>query len=623
MHGIIGIVDRSTTNVSIARNLEKMLHGLSSVHSSNIEKLYTFGAAFAIVKTDGCSSKGLVAENEDVVIAFWGQLYDKKHLLTKAGQDSKSFETESIGKALLKIYSNEGIRGISNLNGRCVVALLDKKNSKLELISDKNGFCKIYYWTHGDKIIFASQAKAIIRHEDYYVESDEEAIADFMMLGYSLSEKTLFKNIKLLPYGSILTCNNKKVKIDKYWDYSFGNERTSSRAINYYVDEYFRVLKKVMIRQVAGKRNIALPISGGLDSRTMAGMLDAIQFNGNVSTFSYGKGNCFDVVYGSRIANKLGYSHKHIPVEGAYLKDNAKRFVWLTEGTVNCLNSHMLLPHELIVNENSDAVITGFLGDTVGGEPIAGVKPYQQNLDEQVFLRTIFELQIDIMTENDISVYFKPHIFNKLKGKTFETFSTNYWEAPSDIRYFKGIYAELVGRQRRYTTFNIYAFEDLTEVLSPFADAEFVEFALQIPEEFAITRQVQKEMIVKYLPKVASVAWNKTRMPLNASPMRQGFQWRWEKILKNSLVKSTIGRRYLTLDDNYLNANEAIRTSSREFVNGSIRNNPYLAEYFNMDIVHRMLDEHMNGTKNEYGKITALLTLSLWHELFLEGKQYE
>ena len=77
------------------------------------------------------------------------------------------------------------------------------------------------------------------------------------------------------------------------------------------------------------------------------------------------------------------------------------------------------------------------------------------------------------------------------------------------------------------------------------------------------------------------------------------------------------------MNDNYLNTSEAIRTGSRDFVIKHIRDNPFLDEYFNMDRVHQMLDDHMSGRADEYGKITALLTLSLWHKLFVEGKGFK
>ena len=128
-------------------------------------------------------------------------------------------------------------------------------------------------------------------------------------------------------------------------------------------------------------------------------------------------------------------------------------------------------------------------------------------------------------------------------------------------------------------------------------------------------------MIIQYLPRVASAPWNKTKLPLNASWIRKGLHWRWERLNRNPLIRATIGRRYAKMNDNYLNTHEAIRTGSRDFVEKSIRNNEFLAEYFKMERVNQLLDDHMNGNAHEPGKITALLTLALWGKMFVENEK--
>jgi hypothetical protein len=75
------------------------------------------------------------------------------------------------------------------------------------------------------------------------------------------------------------------------------------------------------------------------------------------------------------------------------------------------------------------------------------------------------------------------------------------------------------------------------------------------------------------------------------------------------------------MNDNYLNTHEAIKTGSREFVEKSIRNNEFLAEFFKMDRVNELLDNHMGGKAHEPGKITALLTLALWGKMFVENEK--
>lgn len=619
MPSLVGIVNCNQAPAigDILRRMATFLDNPSEIRAMG-------NAAFAVPRSATNHPNNWLAENESAILVFWGQLWDKEGIAKRAGMGSAPAEGVPTALLLLNLHRNEGLSGLCRLNGRFVIALWDKNEKTLYLISDRHGFCKLFYWATASCILFASEYKAIIRHEDFPARVDEEAIADFMALGYCLGNKTFFEDIKLLPHGSVLTFKNGRLYIERYWNYSFRNGNSPLKEVDEYIDMYYNFLKKAVERQIEGKSVIGLPLSGGLDSRALAGMLEKLGFSGDVRTFSYGNPECFDVVSGKRIAKKLDYAHEYIPIESTYLKDQAEGFIWLTEGTVNCLNAHMMLPHGLIRKNGILAVITGFLGDTVGGEPIIGVKPFKEEVaDEGDFVRRVFNRQAEIMTEDEAPLYFRNDVYRTIKGKTFATYKADYMHLQDDNRYFRSIYAELIGRQRRYTSFNLYAFERCSEVLAPFTDNDFVDFALQIPDVLAFTRYVEKEMIIRYLPKVASVPWNKTRLPLNASRVRKGLHWRWERLNRNPIIRATIGKKYAKMNDNYLNTDEAIRTGSRDFVMKHIKDNTFLAEYFNMDRIHQMLDAHMGGKVNEYGKITALLTLSLWHKLFIEGKGFK
>jgi hypothetical protein len=136
-----------------------------------------------------------------------------------------------------------------------------------------------------------------------------------------------------------------------------------------------------------------------------------------------------------------------------------------------------------------------------------------------------------------------------------------------------------------------------------------------------IFQNLYRKMIVKHLPKVAAVPHNETKLPLNASWIRKGLQWRWERLNRNPIIRATIGRRYARMNDNYLNTHEAISTGSREFVEKSIRNNDFLAEFFKIEKVNELLDNHLSGKAHEHNKITALLTLALWGRMFVENEK--
>lgn len=623
MPGIAGIVDFSEVP-SIHDTIKRMISSLNYGSPAVKEVCVAKNAAFATLRLEASCFHDMIAENEDTGLAFLGYLWDKEELKKGMGLDFEAWENASIAQLLLDFHKKEGLTGFYKLNGRFIIAVWEKKEKRLNLISDRYGFCKLFYWASPNRILFASEYKAIIWHWDFQKKVDKESLADFMALGYTLRDKTFFENIKLLPHGSVLTFQpDGKLLIERYWDYSFKNGDSPLKEVDKYVDEYYNILKKVVKKQVKGKKVIGLPLSGGLDSRALAGILDKISFEGKVKAFSYGNPDCFDVAYGRSIAKNLHYMHTYIPIGSDYLRHHAESFVWLTEGTVNCLNAHMMVAHDFINKNGCNTIMTGFLGDTVGGQAIGSTRFLMEVLDENSFFDRVFSNQTEILTEEDNAFYFKEHIYNEINGKTFNRFKCRYLKAPSSNRYFKCMYTDLIEKERRYVSFNIYAYDGVANVLAPFADNEFVDFALQVPDVLAFTRFVQREMTVKHLPKVASVPWNTTKLPLNASRIRKGLQWRWEGLIRNPLIRATIGRRYAKMNDNYLNTHEAIKTGSREFVEKHIRNNEFLAEYFNMDRVHQMLDGHMSGKSNEYGKITALLTISLWYKLFIEGEGFK
>ena len=68
--------------------------------------------------------------------------------------------------------------------------------------------------------------------------------------------------------------------------------------------------------------------------------------------------------------------------------------------------------------------------------------------------------------------------------------------------------------------------------VSPLLDKDFFVFALKVPESFGFTRHLQGQMITVFLTKVASVAWVKTRMPLNAGWVREVILRRWNYLNK-------------------------------------------------------------------------------------------
>ena len=623
MPGIVGIVDFNLGSASVDKQVRRMVKILNHTSPSNEEVYVADHAGLGAVRLKVYPLHDLLAEDENTALAFWGYLWDHEDLKKKTGLNFQNINDVSAGNLLVTLYNKEGIDGLCNLNGRFVIAIWNKREKVLTLVNDRYGFCKLFYWVNQQRILFASEYKAIIWHQDFPKKIDQQGLADFMTLGYSTGDRTFFENIKLLPPASVATFKRDgNLSIKKYWDYSFYSDDDPLWLEEDYVDQFAEILTKATQRQIDHNKSIALPLSGGLDSRTLAGILDSLHFKGEVKAFSYGNQYACDVAYGRKIAKNLGYEHSYIPIESTYLRDNAEKFVWLLEGTVNCLNAHMLLTYPFISENSLDSVMTGFFGDiscgSGSGVYLAGIRGGRD--DEHIF-RQQYDAHVDIMKDKDMAQHLKDNIYHAVRGKTFDAFRAQYFKCPSRNRYFRTRYLGIHERHRRYVTFNLYIFDLVAEVASPFLDRDFVEFICHVPSELMIFQNLYRKMIIKHLPKVASVPHNETKLSLNASRIRKGLQWRWESLIRNPLIRATIGRRYAKLNDNYLNTHEAIKTGSRDFVEKHIRNNEFLAEFFKMERVNQLLDNHMNGKAHEPSKITALLTLALWGKMFVDNEK--
>ncbi|OEU63061.1 MAG: hypothetical protein BBJ57_12605 [Desulfobacterales bacterium PC51MH44] len=621
MPGIAGIVDFRADSIQMDQNIRRMAKILNHT-SPSAEEIYILNhAALAAVRIENYPYHNLIAQNEQIALVFWGYLGNHEELGENLDLSPMNREGIPAGDLLLQVYSDAGANGFCDLNGRYVIALWDKKEKSLKLITDRYGFCKLYYWVSSTRILFSSEYKAIIWHKEFPKKIDEQGIADFMALGFSAEDRTFFSHVKLLSPATVATFNTDgDFSVRRYWDYSFHTDDDPVFPEQYYVDKFAEILTIATKRQIDSANQICLPLSGGLDSRTLAGILNKIDYQGKVKTVSYGNPYCYDVVYGKRIAEKIGFDHSYVPIESTYLKDFTERFVWLMEGTVNCLNAHMLLTYPFIEKNNLDIVMTGFLGDTISGSG-SFLKGIEGERNDEVIIKIQYDLFADIMKENDLAVYMKQDLYENVRGKTFEAMRSQYYRCPSRSKYFRTRYFNIHERQRRYTSFNLYVFDFVAVATSPFLDRDFVDFILHVPPVLMLDRNLYKKMIIRHLPKVASAPYNKTKLPLNASWIRKGLHWRWESLNRNSLIRATIGRRYAKMNDNYLNSGVAAREGSRQFVIKHIRDNSFLSEYFKMDRVHQLLDEHMSGKKDEYGKVTALLTLSLWHKLFVENEK--
>lgn len=617
MYGLYGILSfQQEEKEQLRERIEKMARTVCA-DGVRIQRLFLNDkSAMFVLNSDKMQEIKSYYENENVVVIFWGYLWNKNEVKSKINANNNS-NNATISEIIALFIIRFDPADIYQFNGRFVIAVWKKTEQELMLVNDRYGFCPLYYWNAKNQFVFGSQYKAISAEKDFPKEIDWSALGDFLSLGYSTGERTLFKHIRLLPPASIATIRRGgELTIRRYWDYSFHTEEDPVRTAKEYEKGFYSYLSEALERQIETANRILIPVSGGYDSRILSGLLSKRKEKEKIIALSYGHEDALDVVYGKKIAKKSGFTHYSVPIKTDYLKEFADDFVWMLEGTVNCLNAHMLTTFEIMEKEHIDSVMTGFFGDILAG---SGTWIYSLGVlggtnDEKIFGEQ-YGVHCDIMKDEDIQKYVRRELQGKMLHSAKNALWDRYLQSTTKNRYFKSRYFSIHERQRRYTSFNLYVF-DHKNVLAPFLDHEFVNYVLHIPSTLLIHQNLYSNVIANYLPALARVPYNETRLPIQASKWRRGLQWRWEKWNKHKCVQATLGRNWKKRNDNYIRSADAIRNGSKEFVVDHIKSCPMVHDVFNKTEIDHMIQNHLSGKSNEPLKILALLTLALWHKHF-------
>lgn len=152
-----------------------------------------------------------------------------------------------------------GLKGIHDLNG--MFALCFAIGETLYIARDRFGAKPLYYYHKGDKFIFASSIQAIMSQLKR-IEIDEDAVEEWFALQNYLDNKTLYKDIKLLPKGSWMNLNTMKITKYHKWRREVDRAAWSQEEVN--EEARFQILRA--FDRHTYNHEASQWLSGGIDS---------------------------------------------------------------------------------------------------------------------------------------------------------------------------------------------------------------------------------------------------------------------------------------------------------------------------------------------------------------------
>lgn len=261
----------------------------------------------SIIDLTTVANQPMCNEDGSIQTVFNGEIYNhaevRAELVKLGGHRWKTDHSDT--EVIIHAFEQWGIECLHKFRGMFAIGLWDSRRRELWLIRDRIGIKPLYYSIHDNRIVFASEIKALLQDPDQKRAVHEEAFYHYLSFLTTPAPQTLFDGIKKLPPGTWLkVTEDGHTHEERYWDVL---DHTTPLT-NVSEDEISRMILSELRTAVKLRKVSDVPVgvflSGGIDSSTNAALFSEGE-GGPVKTFSIGyEGN-----YQS-YQNELHYAHK-------------------------------------------------------------------------------------------------------------------------------------------------------------------------------------------------------------------------------------------------------------------------------------------------------------------------
>ena len=261
----------------------------------------------------------------EVLAAFSGDLLNRRVLARELGLQ----ELDSPASITIAAYRRWGAGLFDRFEGVFALVVHDARGRLTLAGSDPCCVAPLYATTLGGDICVSSEAKAFLTHPRFRARLDRTALGETLSFGHALGGRPLFEGVDALPHGGHFEIADGAVSVVRHWDVRDLPAPTLRGPA--YLDRLEEVVRDLAAEAFA-EPGVALPLTGGLDSRLFAAAAPADR---DVRALTFGAPTDHDCALAARVAAARGIPHRVLPLDPGYVGRFAAETVWLLEGRLN------------------------------------------------------------------------------------------------------------------------------------------------------------------------------------------------------------------------------------------------------------------------------------------------
>jgi asparagine synthase (glutamine-hydrolysing) len=571
--------------------------------------------------------------NEDgsIQVVFNGEIYNCLELKKDLEAKGYRFKTRSDTETIVHGYEEWGEDFVQKLRGMFAIVLWDSRNQKLLLLRDRVGKKPLYYHLGKDRIIFASEIKALISDQSIPREIDPIALDSYLSFGYVPSPLSIFKAIRKLAPAHIAVCRPGHYSVRQYWHLDMGNE-TVSRSEEDVLEELKTLFDEAVRLRLISDVPLGAFLSGGVDSSAVVASMACLVENGPVKTATIGfSDKAFDELeYARVVARRYQTDHTEFVVNPDAL-GVLEEIVWHLDEPFADASA---IPTYYVSKMARQKVTVALSGDG-GDEIFAGYinRYYMNRLEDRIrkdlphfvkhnILGAMGELypKADFLPRplrlkrflsnlsrtfeqayfRDMSFYFLPEMKEKLYRSEFKSAVKDFNALDILGDHFKVNQNPDITSRAQYVDIKTYLPEDILvkvdrmsmahslEVRAPILDHKLIEYVGSLPSNLKLKGRKSKYIFKKML---------EDRLPPGILYRRkQGFSIPLASWLRNEMK----GFAEMTL----------FSSQNR------------LSTFFNLKYIEDLWRRHLSGRQDYAYPLWGLMMFSLWERRFLDKNSW-
>ena len=482
----------------------------------------------------------------NICVVFNGEIYNHRGLRRQLEARGCRFRTDySDTEVLIHGYKVWGIDLWAKLNGMFAVAIYDRHQKTMTLARDRFGEKPLFYASHRDAFVFASELPAMRRHLSLRTASaSKSALMKFFAHGFFPGALTPFEGISKLPAGHILTVDAVTRAIDtkSYWRFEIIPEAEPSQNVDELAEELEALLSRAILDRLESDVPLGIFLSGGLDSSTVLSFAADAQPEIELKTFSMGfRDTSYDEsAFSKKVATHVGSIHH---TEVCDLEASQSTIPELLSRLGEPIGDSSVLPTSMLASFARKHVTVALSGDG-GDELFAGYDPfrvleraklYSQVMPKPVHAAVAMAASRLPLSDRNMSLDF---VINRgLRGLRYDSKLWNpLWLAPLQPQEIADLFAEQISAEELYSeaidawdtvpsthlvdrVLDFYTRFYLTdgilvktdrasmmaslETRAPFLDNELVDFVRRLPWQTKLRGNIIKGYSTKWILKRA------------------------------------------------------------------------------------------------------------------------